>query len=113
LLVGGCATGRSVDRNRGTRAGETYTVNPPQAIFDASAMRMPAEDERGGGSAGSMAPWYVDRNDGRLNVRPGGSRASVSRFVVVTRDQQRSHNGEIHNQYRREVRSVESGALVR
>jgi len=106
--------------------GETYTVNPPQAVFDATSMHFgggaadTARQQTAKGKPGAGAgrgrgetPWWVDRNDGRLNVRRGGNRSSVTDYVVHTEDRQRSFDGRIHNHYQRTRRSVEYGTLVR
>lgn len=104
--------------------GETYTVNPPQAVFDPSSMHpgsAEASAHASGRASGTAAiadrrrveRWWVDRNNARLNVRDSAGYRSVTDFQVYIEDRQRSFNGEIDNHYRRTRRSVEYGTLVR
>lgn len=94
--------------------GETYTVNPPQAVFDASSMHPNGEADEGRAARDRPSPpWWVYRNDERLNVRRGAAQVAVTGYVVYTEDVQRSYDGEIRNRYRRERRSVEYGTQGR
>ncbi len=90
---------------------QTYSVRPPQAVFDSQAMR---EARARGVARGQLAspgqagrPWWASRNDGRLNVRPGAATVPARSSVTVTRDRQQSFGDRIHNVYRRVETSVE------
>jgi len=112
-LLSGCATAEYHPR---MVAAETYTVNPPQAVFDSPpvvagrqqrsslAVDVPTNDQG--------QPWWTTRNDDRLAVRPGSSQVRVTRYQIHVRDRQYSYGDQVHNYYRREFHSHTAGQLV-
>lgn len=80
--------------------GETFTVNSPYVVLDTPEVVKHRTTTTQVASAGQ--PWWMSRNDGRLNVRPGSNIAGYSENTVVTRDRQYSTDEHIHDSYRRD-----------
>lgn len=90
---------------------ETYTVNSPHVVLDTPpvlAHRLKQADSTGG-TAGQ--PWWMTRNDGRLNIRPGSNVARYRLDVVEVRDYQRTSENDVNDFHRRRVTSVQIGPI--
>lgn len=132
LIAGGCASRVVVVHyDPAAVAGETFTVNPPQAVLGSTAgphgegATRPNADaparadtdalaEAGGGAtpARQPEPWYLARNNERLGYRPNARSVSVSDYVIYIDDTQRSFGEHIHNHFRRSYRAAEYGTAV-
>jgi len=102
-------------------AEETFTVGTPQMVL---GRRTPFADDparRGAARATDAAPdrapaerrspWWVNRNDGYLNVRERGGLVRREAFVTVQVDRQRSDGDDIRNTFRRRSVTVERGGF--
>ncbi|MFA7235375.1 MAG: hypothetical protein WC058_00805 [Phycisphaeraceae bacterium] len=98
----------------GAGAGETYTLNAPQAVLDTSEIAAYRRQRAQWAADGQVAdqPWWADRNDARLNLRPGGNAAAVTDYLIRVHDRQYSSNGHISDTYRRDSYSNSYGRIV-
>ncbi len=78
--------------------GETFTINSPYVVLDSPEL----VKHRTTAVASAEQPWWMTRNDARLNVRPGSNIAGFSENTVVTRDRQYNTDESIHDSYRRD-----------
>jgi hypothetical protein len=92
-----------VAQNEKTVAGETFTVNSPNVVFDTDEMlaARPATPVTASGQ-----PWWMTRNDRRLNVQAPPYHSGYSALWIDTFDQQRTVNGRVRDHYRRTARSA-------
>lgn len=119
LFAGGCAndvhsTAFHPGAGVGGLAGETYTLNPPQAVLDTSEIAAYRRQRAQWAAEGRVAdqPWWADRNDARLNLRPGGNAAAVTDYLIRVHDRQYSSNGRIFDTYRRDSYSNSYGRIA-
>ncbi|MHB1158697.1 MAG: hypothetical protein ACYC26_17880 [Phycisphaerales bacterium] len=117
LFAGGCANdvhSAATVPWAGAMSGETYTLNPPQAVLDTSEIAAYRRQWEQWAAAGRVAdqPWWADRNDARLNLRPGGNAAAVTDYLIHVHDRQYSSNGHISDTYRRDSYSNSYGRIA-
>jgi len=108
VMLAGCSTYDPV-----VVRDETFTINPPHAVFDSGQVvqlrSRPSTTAAAVATNDQGQPWWSTRNDARLAVRPGANEVSYQSYHIYVRDRQYSHDGQVRNTYRREVRSFEYG----
>lgn len=88
---------------------ESFTVNAPALVLDSPAQVAQRLDS---GELEEM-PWWVSRNDSRLNVQGGEPRGEVVDYAITIDNRQRSFGDRHHDIHRRSAQSAVYGRIVR
>jgi hypothetical protein len=117
VLVTGAASAQADERDGAVRGSvdvkspfnqkvkaESYTVNNPKTVLGGASGRMVGQ---------LVQPWWVSRNDARMNIRKDTRPMEVVVYRVYTHDRQSTHGSRVNDSYRRTVRGVRYGQHVR
>lgn len=104
FVAGGCSAKPVVVHYRPAIALETYSINPPHAVFDApTSSDVPTQPP-------ALQAWYASRNDVHLSHRPGATEARGSTYLIDIYDRQTTSHDNARDYYHRRTRSFQWGA---
>ena len=85
--------------------GETFTINSPYVVLDTDELA----EKRAELTTDGQRPWWMTRNDGKLNIRPHGNVASATTYVIRVDDYQHNTDERVHDSYRRHFQGYTYG----
>lgn len=97
--LAGCSSARY---DAAVVGNETFTTNSPQVVLDAP----PVVAHRVAKPSTAANPWWMTRNDDRLNVRSGSNQARTGYVRYDIYDHQGGTDQAVYDHYRRRARSV-------
>ncbi len=98
-------TGCSSTYDQAVLRGETFTINSPYVVLDTDELT----EARANTKTPSSSPWWMTRNDHRLNIRPDGNAATATTYVIRVDDYQRHTDEKVHDYYRRHFQGYTYG----